>query len=537
MAKISRRKFLGVLGTLGVGALLPGNLRGSGAGGVRISVIHTTDIHAHILPTTSYQVERDLGGFARCATQIRRWREANPACVLLDAGDLLQGTDVGWRTRGQVMVRCLNALRYDGWTIGNHEFDWGMEPLAGCLEAFHMPALSANALLEGKLPGQIDPSQSPLGHIRPSLLKEVAGFKIGVIGLTTPGLPYWFQPSFTMGYEVGDPAEAARREAEILRASGADAIVLLAHMGRLPGGDNFANRLDSVAAAVPDAALIIGGHTHRDIPSDTIRGIPYTQAAYHGLNIGRADLVFDAASRKLVGIETSSLRMTPDIPADAAVLSLVGNDLDASHEALDAPAGIISETLSAQASFGRPSDVERLIASSIFAALEERGVTLDAVWHGVFTREALTAGPKTVRDIWSVIPYENFIITGEITPDELIAAITETYRNSRTPSRSLIGMRLKFSESGNPTDILAIEDRTGRPLDRGKRYRIAMNTYDASSGGGRMLKLRDIMRTPDARATIHPVQSREALVGFLSKHGDNGVRKSDLLAGVLLESG
>ncbi len=513
------------MGALGAGSFLPRTLGAQENGWVRISILHTTDLHGHILPTSSYAGEADLGGLARCATQIRRWKEANPNWLLLDAGDVFQGTDIGWRTRGQMMIRCFNALGYDGWAIGNHEFDWGMEPLADCIASSQMPALSANGLI-GRHIGEIEPGEST--GIRPSILKDVAGFKIGVIGLTTPGLPYWFHPSFLAGFEAGDPAEAAAREAKVLKSLGADAIIILAHMGKKPGADDFANRLDSVAAAVPDATLIIGAHTHQNIASDSIRGIPYTQAAYHGIHVGMTELYFDPDSRKLQQVVPSSLRMGAETPLDPAILSLASADLEISDTVLAQPAGRLNESLSAASLFGHPSDIERLIAAAIFEALEARNVSVDAVWHGSFTQEDLPAGEKTVADLWQVIPYENFVITGELTPEEMLAAFQDAYGKSRTPSRSLLGLRLKFSESGNPPTLIGIEDRHGRPLPRNQRFRIAMNTYDAASGGYRMLKLREVMNSAEARASIHPVQTREAVIEFLSKRGAKGVGKTDL---------
>jgi 5'-nucleotidase / UDP-sugar diphosphatase len=527
MARVSRRGFLAWLGAAGAGTLVPGRSPASGGGLVRVSVLHTTDLHGHILPTSSYEGEENLGGFARCATQIRRWKQENPHWILVDAGDVYQGTDIGWRTRGKIMAGCFNALGYDGWVIGNHEFDWGIGALAGMLGASSAPALCANALLEGRPSGSLDPSQSPLGRIRPSLLKEVGGFKIGVIGLTTPGLPCWFHPSFTKGFEVQDPADAARRHAEALRAAGADAVILVTHMGMRPQGDDFANRLEAVAKAVPGAALIVAGHTHRNTPEARVGGIPYTQAAYHGIHAGRTDLVFDPATRSLVAVEPQTVRMTSEIPADPVVMSLAQHDLDESARALAAPAGTIAETLEATGPRPMPSDIERLIATAIAEGLAERGTRVDGVLHGSFSRNDLQAGPKTAGDFWRVIPYENFVITGELTPGEIREVMEEAGRGAAP--RSLTGLLIKYEETGNPPKIAAIEDREGRPLQADKRHTIAMNTYDASSGGNRFPRLRAIMRSAAARAVIHPVQTREALIAFVSKRGEAGVTRADLL--------
>jgi 5'-nucleotidase / UDP-sugar diphosphatase len=95
---------------------------------VAISILHTTDLHGHILPTSDYNGNSDVGGLARCVTQIRQWRRQNPNSILIDIGDVYQGTDVALRSKGELMIDLFNHLKYDAWVVGNHEFDWGIEP-------------------------------------------------------------------------------------------------------------------------------------------------------------------------------------------------------------------------------------------------------------------------------------------------------------------------------------------------------------------------------------------------------------------------
>ena len=142
MKSLTRRDFLRAFGGL---ALLgvPGRLiAAEPAGTVCISLIHTTDLHGHIRPTWTYDGEANMGGFARCATQITEWRKENPHHLLLDIGDLYQGTVVGHQSRGRVMTTCLNHLRYDAWVVGNHEFDWGFEGFASAVKGSSMPVLA-----------------------------------------------------------------------------------------------------------------------------------------------------------------------------------------------------------------------------------------------------------------------------------------------------------------------------------------------------------------------------------------------------------
>ena len=126
--EFSRRRFLRGSGGRRLLASAPGPLLAEEGNTVTISILHTTDLHGHILPTVDYDGHPNLGGLARCATQIRQWQSEAPNSILLDVGDVYQGTEVSLRARGANMIRCLNALRYDAWVVGNHEFDWGMDP-------------------------------------------------------------------------------------------------------------------------------------------------------------------------------------------------------------------------------------------------------------------------------------------------------------------------------------------------------------------------------------------------------------------------
>ncbi|HUB66952.1 MAG TPA: metallophosphoesterase, partial [Candidatus Methylacidiphilales bacterium] len=227
----TRRRFLRSLGGGALLAALPGPLFAQETGAVTISVLHTTDLHGHILPTVDYQDHPNLGGLARCATQIRRWREANPNSLVLDIGDIYQGTEIGLSTRGAIIVRCLNALRYDAWVVGNHEFDWGIDPFAEALNLSAMPVLSGNALAEGRPSGSIDHANDPFSRLKPWLIKEVAGFRLAIIGMTTPALTSWLPPEKLTGFEALDPAESLRSILRDVAPLHPDAILLAGHMG------------------------------------------------------------------------------------------------------------------------------------------------------------------------------------------------------------------------------------------------------------------------------------------------------------------
>src|SRR5437016_9442560 len=180
MKSLSRRAFLKTISQAGLLCAAPSFARAAetlNPGTVTISILHTTDLHGHILPTVDYEGNPDLGGLARCVTQIRRWRHENRNTILIDIGDVYQGTDLGWRSKGELMIDLFNYLRYDAWIVGNHEFDWGMDPFLHALRRSTMPVLAANMLSEGKPAGDVFDPKNPFAKLRPYILREIAGIK------------------------------------------------------------------------------------------------------------------------------------------------------------------------------------------------------------------------------------------------------------------------------------------------------------------------------------------------------------------------
>jgi len=517
----SRREFVKLVGRAGLLSAVPTLTRAAAAldsKTVCISILHTTDLHGHILPTSDYNGNPDCGGMARCVTQIRRWQQQNPNSILIDVGDVYQGTDVGLRSKGELMIDLFNHLKYDAWIIGNHEFDWGMQPFQQALQRSAMPVLAANTVLEGKPAGDFPDAKHPFAKIQPFIVKEVAGIKLAIIGVTTPGMPFWLRPEFTHGIDFQYPVEPVRRAIARAKSEGADAIVLTGHMGLKPrsGGDDFANTVMALTSEFPEASVFIAGHTHQLIPSRLVNGALFTQADHFGIHVGRVDLFFDRNSRKLLHREASCELMDHRFGLDPVVISRTKSQLTESDVALSQPIGELAETLRARSRPGLPSDIEKLIGAAIMEALLERSVQVDGAMHGAFDEKAkLVAGPKMVKDIWNVIPFENYVVTAALSPDEIKAVMEEVYASHE--SRNLVGFEIKREGRGYDRHITSMTLDDGRPLDRGKKYVIAFNSFDSRSAGHRFMKLRALLETPAANCTMHPVQTRDALIDYFRR--------------------
>jgi len=516
----TRRAFLKTIGQAGLFWASPPIARSAVAldpDTVQISILHTTDLHGHILPTTDYAGNADLGGLARCVTQIRRWRRQNRNSILIDIGDVYQGTDVSLRTDGALMIDLFNHLKYDAWIVGNHEFDWGIDTFTNAVLKSNMPVLAANMSMEGKRSGEI--SSSPFAKTQPYILKEIDGLKIAIVGVTTPGMPFWFRPEFIRGFDFEYSVEPVRRAIAKATSDGAHAIVLAGHMGLKPrsGGDDFANNVAALTSEFPEVAAFVAGHTHQTIPSRLTNGVLLTQADHFGIHVGRLDLTFDRASKKLLHREARCELMNNRVGLDHVVLSRAQSHLDESSRVLAQPIGTLAETLHVRGRPGEPSDVEALIGEAILEALRERGIIAEGAMHGVFDeKNNFAAGPKTIGDIWNLIPFENYLVTAELTPEEIKTVMEEVYA-SREP-RNLLGFEIETEGVGYERRITAIRFTDGRILERDRRYLIAFNTFDSRSGGHRFMKLRALLETPATQCTFHPVQTRDAIIGYFQRH-------------------
>src|SRR4026207_1266701 len=195
---------------------------------VQITILGTTDLHGNINPIDYYTNKPDNRGFAKVATLIKRIRKEQPNVVLIDSGDTIQGSPLesfhGRKNNRppDPMMLVMNSLNYDAMTVGNHEYNFGLKVLEKARGEANFPWLSANTYDITK--------QQP--HYKPYIVKEVAGVKIGILGLTTPGVPNWDNAPNYAGLEFHEPVAEARKWVPILRdQEKADVVVIAMHMG------------------------------------------------------------------------------------------------------------------------------------------------------------------------------------------------------------------------------------------------------------------------------------------------------------------
>jgi 2',3'-cyclic-nucleotide 2'-phosphodiesterase (5'-nucleotidase family) len=518
----SRRRFFSTAAGSALLPFVPSSILAQDDDLVTVSVLHTTDLHGHIVPTQTYpekdgSVIEDVGGLARCVTQIRAWQKENPNNLLLDIGDLYQGTHVSLATQGQLMMRLLNSMNYDGWVIGNHELDWGLDKLAAVVKTSTVPVLGSNCKHAGQWTNRLD-AANPLSKVAPYVIKEIAGFKIGVIGTVTPGLPYWLAPRLLQEFSAEDPVKSINFAMKQLRAEKVDAIVLASHMGlKGPGRpDDFANRIMQIADDNVGVDVIIAGHTHKDLPNQMVRGVPYTQANYYGIHCGKVDLVFSKSKRRLIAVNPITKLMDKSVAQDPMILSASAKEREGSEKELTREIGSLKEGLAKAPAEGQPPESIYLLTKALLHCLKKRNVAVDAVLHGAFYELDVKPGKKTIADAWDIVPYENYLATASFSPEELKIVLEECI-TAPYSSHVLDGLKASIEGTGKKQKVTDITLPDGKPLDPKKRYRIALNSYDMQSGGNRYTKLNEIAYSKAAAAETFDVQSREALIEFFTE--------------------
>lgn len=488
---------------------------------VPIVILHTCDLHGNVLPTEDYAGRTNLGGIARCATVIRQIRAREKNVLLVDAGDTIQGAGISYLSEGQVMVKALNYLHYDAWVWGNHEFDWGLDKLLACAARAQMPILNANVLISTNVPATTAATQI-VGRLKPFVMLEIDGVKVGVIGLNTPGIPNWTRPRLIEGLQFVDSLDTLSKIVPALRDAGARVLILVCHQGFKEGGDDHANQVRAIAQNFPELDVIIGGHTHRDIPEFKVSGILYCQADYYGIHLGRVDLVFDTEKGRVTKRRSNTVLMDERMPVDTEMLQQLGEEIARSQRVLATVIGEAKQNFDLRGATRHETPVHGLLFGSITDAFASRGVKVDAIVHGILDRRAtLTKGAITIGDIWRIVPYENTLGVASLTPAQLRDILDENAATYGTPAfRGISGLKWVFdpnAKEGKRVRSLCRAD--GSSLAEDQRLLVAFNSYDLASGGLRWKKLREIADLPESKLVEYDFQTREAVIEFVRKRG------------------
>jgi 2',3'-cyclic-nucleotide 2'-phosphodiesterase (5'-nucleotidase family) len=381
---MARRRFL-----LGL-CILATALAAAGSEPRPLTILHFNDLHAQLTPRPD-----GGGGVAHLATAIRKEKAGCNWCLVLSAGDFVQGSPVSTMFRGVPIIEIANLLGIDTAIPGNHEYDYGWEKVEEYRMAARFPFLAAN--LRNTLGGAAMP---------PYQFFRVGDLRVAVIGAMTGDFVSLQTPDRIDGMKTSPPVATVRRYlGEIL--GGADLIVLLAHF--------TPEEEDQALRELPEVPVIVSGHVHGGLEAPKrLDNRILVRAKSNALELGRLDLKVDAAAKRLVSSEWKRIPVgKTTVPAAADVEAAVARWEAKVAEAMDVP---IAENRRAWTRPELKALIERAIA-------ESTGSDLGFCNRGGI-RADLPVGTILVRHIWNMYPFDSRVVKGRFRGSQLPASVT-----------------------------------------------------------------------------------------------------------------
>ncbi len=261
---------------------------------IRLTIMHTNDMHCHIDPFPADHAEYPgKGGLVRIAAMISKARKENPNLLVFDGGDMFQGTPYFNYFKGEIMTELMSKIGYDAGTIGNHEFDNGLSDILMAIKKAKFPLVSSN----------YDFSDTILaGFVKDHHIIEKGGIKVGIygLGIELDGLVGKLNYGKTI---YNDPLQTAlKMEAVLKNDYHCDLVIALSHLGLSYEHGKISDK--SLAPQTKFTDLIIGGHTHSFVDKPIVlnnalgRSIIVNQAGWAALEVGRIEFIFDHSGKK-----------------------------------------------------------------------------------------------------------------------------------------------------------------------------------------------------------------------------------------------
>ncbi|WP_210527127.1 bifunctional metallophosphatase/5'-nucleotidase [Rubellimicrobium arenae] len=457
-----------------------------------LTILHTNDFHDRFEPingSDSTCSEEDaaanecFGGIGRLITAVNDARGRAENSILVDAGDQFQGSLLYTQYKGAMSAEFMPQLGYQAMAVGNHEFDDGPAVLGRFIDALKIPVLSAN----------IDASREPelAGKIAKSTVIEVGGERIGVVGLTTLETPEIAAPGPNVNFV---PYDAAQQAIDDLTGQGVNKIILLSHAGYVED--------QALAQQLTGVDVIVGGHSHT-LLSNTEEGaagpyptmvnnVPIVTARSYGKYLGELTVTFDdqgnvtAASGDPILLDAS---VAEDEAAKARVAELAEplNELRAKvvAETADAVDGERESCRAVECEMGN------LVAEAMLDRVKDQGVTI-AIANGGGLRASIDAGPVTMGEVLTVLPFQNTLSTFQTDGQTIVEALENGASEIEEQAgrfAQVAGLEYSIDLSkpagSRVSDVMVLVGGDAwAPIDPAATYGVVTNNYVRQGGDG-----------------------------------------------------
>ena len=289
---------------------------------VNIKLLGTSDVHGRIVPWSyGADVEDKSGSYTQIATYVKDVRKNNKNVVLVEVGDAIQDNQIDVFAKDKKyykdhpIPKVLNEMNYDIFVLGNHEFNFGMKALDEILKDIKAKKLTANFYHK----------KNDKRYIDATTIIEKDGVKLGIIGLSTPMSAKFEEDTGNLkDMKFTSPTEEARTQVEKLKAKGVDAIIVIAHMGIENENKIPDTGMRDVINAVDGIDVVIAGHMHKDVPSETIKNTLITEPHRYGTVVSEVDLTFDINDKKEVKLVKKESKTVPvkELEADKKIAEI-----------------------------------------------------------------------------------------------------------------------------------------------------------------------------------------------------------------------
>jgi 5'-nucleotidase / UDP-sugar diphosphatase len=475
-----------------------------------IVVMHSNDVHGGIDSSEAVfmnpEYPPELGGGASAARLIQWTRkycaDNGKGFLLMDTGDIFQGTLVGTKTKGEAVVRVMNELGYDLWVPGNHEFDLGRQVPEKLMKEAEFPVITANVL---------DSTGGGLADFaRPYIIKKIGPFKVGIIGITTTGTEHMAFKENIRGLTFAPEVSTLTAYRDTLRQLGADIIIAACHLG-LPYDrwqawadlekwekqgwkSDYARNAFELARRVPGISVMFCGDIHVGYQEpwvDPVTHTPCFQGYGRGTNLLMVELQFDVETKSLIGWKpfqdqgTLVTLLSERFPRDRRVAESIDTSVARVEKGFNEKVGesIIPIT--------RSGEGESLMGNLVCDAMLWKMKGDLAITNKGGVRTDLPQGTITPRDIFDVLPFDNTLGSVTVT-GQFIRDLLEEKVAFGGSGLYVSGIRVKVDRNKPRGERIVSLEVAGKPCDANGQYRLITTDYllEGNSGMEKLSALR-----------------------------------------------